>query len=91
MEEPTEIKSALLPEETHISGICYFTLKKFQSLSYMLLQRGRVFPNLVSVREQTLLGMAWEKQGNKDFFAPPLTRKGGMGQELESQGVGSGT
>lgn len=55
--KPTEIKSALLPEEKHISGVCYFTVKKFQSLSYMLLQRGRVFPNAVSVREQTLPGM----------------------------------
>lgn len=53
MEEPTEIKSALLPEEKHISGVCYFMIKKFQSLSYVVLQRGRVFPNLVSVREQT--------------------------------------
>lgn len=29
MEGPTEIKSALLPEEKHVSGICYFTIKKF--------------------------------------------------------------
>lgn len=54
MEEPTEIKSALLPEEKHISGICYIAAKNFQSLSHMFLQRGRVFPNLVSVREQSL-------------------------------------
>lgn len=92
MEEPTEIKSALLPEEKHISGICCFTVKSFQSL---LLAEGKSFsqPGVCErANPPSLLGInlnitAWHWSQEKGFLCTLVTGKGGMRQGLEIQGV----